>query len=106
MLVFVPLNVNLIEVSFMVLQLCCVYDRVAAAFGRPVFVTAAGSAVRSFQDELHRDAPDNEMFRHKGDFDLFHIGSFDDAVGLVTSFEKPLLLVTGASLKLLNGGRT
>lgn len=89
----------------MQLQVVSVYDRVAAAYGRPVFVTAAGSAVRSFQDEVSRNAPDNEMFRHPGDFDLYHIGVFDDATGLVSSFDAPRLLVTGASLKLtLDGG--
>lgn len=58
-----------------------VFDAASAAFGRPIFVHGVGSAVRSFGDEVRREAPDNEMFRHPADFSLYRIGEFDDNSG-------------------------
>lgn len=58
-----------------------VFDAASSAYGRPIFVHSIGSAVRSFGDEIRRDSPDNEMFRHPGDFSLWRIGSFDDNSG-------------------------
>lgn len=76
-------------------QLCVVRDVKSELYGRPFFVPSTGMAIRSFDDEVNRDAPDNVMHQHPGDFALFHIGEYDEAFGLVTSLECPVLLIEG-----------
>lgn len=63
----------------MKLFILCVRDRAADVFGTPSFHTSIGAAVRAFTDEINRDHPDNVMFRHPGDFDLYEIGIYDDS---------------------------
>lgn len=62
-------------------QILAVHDRAADTFGRPIFAAAIGQAIRSFQDEINRVADNNEMNRHPDDFDLYHLGTFDDTAG-------------------------
>jgi hypothetical protein len=59
--------------------------------------------LRSFQDEVSRQAPDNVMASHPSDFELFELGFFDDSVGSFEINEVPRSLmrakdVTNASL--------
>lgn len=76
-----------------------IHDSATSVFGRPVFVASEGAAIRSFGDEIQRDDPNNEMFRHPGDFDLFRLGAYDDNSGELQPEFPPVLLVKGSSLK-------
>lgn len=58
-----------------------VFDQGIAAFGRPAFVRSRGEALRSFQDEVNRTAPDNLLNVHPGDFQLFVVAEFNDGNG-------------------------
>lgn len=80
----------------MILTICSVYDRVAETFGRPFYVTSTGSAIRSFTDEINSNSPENMLFKHPKDFELFCLGTFSDATAEFCLHEKPLLLTTGA----------
>lgn len=62
----------------MKLFIVVIRDRAADVFGIPNFVPNIGSAVRSFGDEVNRSAENNPLFAHPEDFDLFHIGVYDD----------------------------
>lgn len=62
-----------------------VYDSAAQLFGQPFYVPAVAAAVRSVRDETNRAAADNALFQHPEDFELFHIGDFDDVSGLLTA---------------------
>jgi hypothetical protein len=42
---------------------------------------------------VNRDAADNQLFQHPDDFDLFCLGSFDDAAGVVTGSDARLLML-------------
>lgn len=76
-----------------------VKDRAADAFGRPFFVATSGLAIRSFMDEVSRDAPDNQLFAHPDDFDLFELGIYDDGDGSLISHEQPKLLMLGKQVR-------
>lgn len=76
-----------------------VRDIKAEAFGRPIFVAALGAGLRSFSDEVNRDAPDNELFKHAPDFDLFELGTFDDSSGLFTLHPQPKLIGNASVFK-------
>jgi hypothetical protein len=54
-------------------------DKVSEVFGQPFFVQNIGTAVRSFNDEINRESPDNMLNKHPDDFDLYEIGQFDDS---------------------------
>ena len=58
---------------------CAVYDVKAEAYGRPIFVSAPGLAIRAFLDEIKN--PESQMHRYPGDFRLFQIAGFDDDRG-------------------------
>ena len=64
-----------------VLVVVSVMDRAVGAFGRPLFVPSVGVALRSFQDEINRQAADNQMAQHPEDFDLYELCMFDEETG-------------------------
>ena len=80
-----------------------VKDLAAQAFGRPVFVPTAGVAIRSFRDEVNREASDNDIFRHPADYELYQIGTFDDSTGLVEALQPPKLLSRALDLSERGG---
>ena len=84
------------------LLVCAVFDRSAAVYGRPIFVSARGLAIRSFIDEVNRRADGNVMFDHPGDFSLFLIGSYHDDTGELVS-QAPEVLMTGAAAADMRG---
>jgi hypothetical protein len=80
--------------------ICSVKDRAADAFGRPLFVPSVGLAIRSFSDEVNRQADDNQMYHHSDDFDLFELGTFDDNTGIIECHPQPKQLALGKSVKV------
>jgi len=79
----------------MLLTVVSVKDRLADAFGRPFFTPTAGVAIRSFQDEMSSDSPENFMGKHPDDFDLYELGHFDDSNGSFVLHDDPKLLILG-----------
>lgn len=70
-----------------------VYDRALDAFGQPWFVPALGAAIRAFSDEVNNvGSPPN---KHPDDYDLYHLGEFDESTGAFTNLEKPVQLAIG-----------
>lgn len=84
----------------MIYQIVSVHDMAAGAYGRPIYVLSLGQAIRSFQDEVNRVAPDNDMNRHPEDFRLFHLGIFNDATAYIGNLEEgPKLLASAKDMK-------
>lgn len=81
------------------LVIVAVKDRAADAFMRPFFVPTPAMAVRSFMDEVQREAADNQLFHHSDDFDLYEIGIFDDSNGRIVSHEDMKVLMLGKQAK-------
>jgi hypothetical protein len=73
--------------------ICAVRDSAADVFGRPYFVPTAGVAIRSFTDEVNRQADDNQFYKHPKDFALYEIGMYDDATAMVETHPQPKLLI-------------
>lgn len=82
----------------MILSVVSVFDKAAAAYSRPFFVPTLGMAIRSFSDEANRADEDNPMYKHPSDYELYHLGSFDDASGTLISLPTGSVLLTTASL--------
>jgi hypothetical protein len=83
----------------MKMQIISVKDRVADAYGRPFYTQSIGTAIRSFSDEINRDAADNQMFAHPDDYDLYHLGEFDDATAEFSLLTTPHQLILGKQAK-------
>lgn len=67
------------------LKIFCVRDRATDQFGNPMFLIAMGQAIRSFTDEINRQAADNQMYAHPDDFDLYDLGDYDTDTGTFTT---------------------
>lgn len=84
----------------MKLVLCTVKDRAADAYGRPMFVPSVGVAIRSFTDEVNRNDPENNLYNHPDDFDLYDLGVFDDNTGVFSLHDTPKQLAIGKQVKI------
>lgn len=62
----------------MKMQMVALRDIVANVWNAPSFVPHLGTAIRSFGDECRRKEPNNVMGNHPEDFELWHIGEYDD----------------------------
>ena len=63
----------------MQMQFFAIRDNAVGAFMRPFVMQSVAQAVRSFGDEVNRQADDNNMFHHPEDFELWLVGVFDDS---------------------------
>lgn len=79
---------------------CCVFDVAAGVFSRPFFTASAGLALRSFTDEVNRADVNNPMNTHPGDFQLFHLGSFDDESGEFKQDSRPTRVCLASDVKV------
>lgn len=75
-----------------------VYDLAAEMWSRPFLVPTLGMAIRSFSDECNRADETNAYWKHPEDYNLFHIGSFDDELGVIMHSDHRLL-VRGVEVK-------
>ncbi|UOK21029.1 nonstructural protein [Chifec microvirus UA13_14] len=78
----------------MVYKIIAVRDRAVDAFGVPVFVANLGGAIRSFGDEVKRVDPNNNMNKHPDDYDLYHIGEYDDSTAEFSAI-RPTMIAVG-----------
>lgn len=74
----------------MMYQAYSVFDTKAVAFAIPFFLPRNEVAIRAFRDAL-RD-PSHPMAQHPEDYELFHVGSWDDNAGSFLDFGKPIFL--------------
>lgn len=82
------------------LIMCAVRDRAADAYARPMFVPSVGIAIRSFSDEINRNAEDNQMNKHADDFDLYELGEYDDETAKFIILDTPKQLAIGKQVKV------
>lgn len=82
----------------MKLFVLAVRDRAAGQYQPPFVSPAIGVAVRSFGDEINRQAQDNPLYLHPSDFSLHHLGGFDNETGEFSLLEKPLPVADGKTL--------
>ena len=78
--------------------ICCVRDRGIDAFGVPFFMAAIGQATRSFADEVNTQKEGNMLSKHPEDFDLYHLGYYDDSAARFELLDSPRVLVRGTDV--------
>ena len=75
----------------------CVRDIKANLYFAPMSYQSLGQAERHFRDEVNRKADGNTLASHPEDFELFHVGSFDDETCHFVILDKPIQLVHGSA---------
>lgn len=79
-----------------VLQIFAVRDRQLDAFMQPWCGQSIGQAIRMFTDEVNNK--EGQMHKHAADYDLYHIGEFNNG-HLAQTTEQPKLIAIGANVR-------
>ncbi|WNK14482.1 MAG: nonstructural protein [Microvirus sp.] len=79
-------------------QVCAIWDSAIQKYGRPYIVPHTNLAIRDFGDEVNRETPDNNLFRHPSDYELWSLGLYDDETGDFTD-QKPTCIARGKDHK-------
>ena len=79
-----------------ILRVCSIYDSKAEAYMNPMFVPAIGIASRDFIDAF--TSSDNKMSKHRSDFILYEVASFDTSNGSFESVVPPRLVFKGSDI--------
>lgn len=74
-----------------------VRDHKMASFGQPWFVPTLGVAERAFTDDINN--PESIAFKHPEDYELFHLGWFEEESGRFENLDVPTQLCTGVNVK-------
>lgn len=83
----------------MIYLLASIHDRSIDAFQPVGCVRAKGEAIRYFQDQINDEQRGGPLYKHPDDFDLYIVGTFDDATGTITG-TKAEKIADGKQLKL------
>lgn len=62
----------------MIYIILSVRDTKAGSFAQPFYAPTLVHGIRSFLDAAAAEHPDNMMRKHPEDFELYHLGSFND----------------------------
>lgn len=75
-----------------------VRDTCIGSFLMPMFFPNNAGAVRALGDAVNKPKEDNNFYQHPEHYQLYHIGNFDDEVGIVVSLPAPEFIVDCQSL--------
>lgn len=64
----------------MKLQIMSIKDRALDAFMRPFYAQTVGQGTRMFEDLINE--PGSDLNKHPEDYDLYHLGEWNDHNGL------------------------
>lgn len=77
-----------------------VRDVKADSFARPMFVQSEGTGLRSFGDEVNREARDNLLHTHPEDFELYVLGTYEEETGAFALESRPRQVAVGSQFKV------
>lgn len=83
----------------MLYSMVCIRDSAVSAYMPPFFVAHVGQAIRGFADQVNKNEPENQLYAHSDDFELYELGSFDDSSATVSQLESPRLLSRGKDVR-------
>lgn len=83
----------------MELQLISVRDSKGETFHPPRATKTIGEAERNFQHAVNEKVEGNFLNQYPEDFDLYHLGTFDDQTGKMKLFDSPRHLHKAISFK-------
>ncbi len=71
----------------MMLLAFSVFDSKAEVFSKPFFEGTKGSAIRAFSDAVNEEG--HTFHKHAEDYTLFHVGAYDDSMGVFVEHSAP-----------------
>lgn len=77
-------------------QICAIRDAKAEYWMEPLYFQAVGQALRAFEDAINKDG--TELNAHPEDYTMFHLGTFDETTGEITTLEQPYQLEVGVNV--------
>lgn len=80
----------------MKLEIFSIKDRQLDAFMQPWCAQAIGQASRMFTDEVNNK--EGAMNKHPEDYDLYHIGRFDQRTGKIETNDGAILVTLGQNV--------
>lgn len=83
----------------MKMQVIATRDIVANVYGPPMYVIHVGQSIRGFGDECQRKEKGNVLGEHPEDFELWHLGEWDDETAEFTPMEPRKQLAVGANYR-------
>lgn len=81
------------------MHIVIVRDIKADVYGVPMFVASLGGAIRSFGDEVAK-TDGNPFALHPEDYELYHVGEFDEIECKFKLLAKPAQLAVGSNFKV------
>lgn len=84
----------------MILNIYSIYDLQIRAYSQPYYSHTNGSALRAFSD--HVNDPQSQPNKHPEDYQLFHLGTFNDETGELTPTTKPTMIGNATEYKKEN----
>lgn len=81
----------------MILQMMCVFDSKAAAFATPFFTSNVQVALRGFAHAAN--STETDVGRFPEDFQLYHLGEYDDQLGTFDLFQPMRQIATAAQFR-------
>nr|DAW09797.1 MAG TPA: hypothetical protein [Microviridae sp.] len=82
----------------MITLLMSLRDLKAEQYGKPFTAITVGTAARDIQDMIGGGDKNNMLVSHPADFDLYHIGNFDDEAGEITAHQPTHRILNCGSL--------
>lgn len=79
------------------LQVYSIRDSKGAVFNMPFYKRTHGEAERDFTSLVNDDK--STVSNYPEDYDLYHLGTFDDQTGLVTSLDTPQHVIKAVQVK-------
>lgn len=79
----------------MIMTIVAVRDKKADCYSRPFFAQTPAAAIRSFTDEVNRNAEDNPYAKHPEDYALYELGKYEDSEASFSVLPVPRLLIEG-----------
>lgn len=83
----------------MILKAFAIHDQKSKAFHTPFFKHTHGEAERDFKTAVNDTSSSSMLSKYPEDFDLYHVGEYDDQTGLFTALPTPAVVTKAVTLK-------
>lgn len=82
------------------MKIVVVRDIKANLWFNPIFSHSIGGSVRAFGDECTKPREGNPLADHPSDYELYHLGEWDETTGEFTLLDKPEQIAVGSNYKV------
>lgn len=82
------------------MNMYAIHDTTAKSWAAPFFQRTDVAAIRAMAAAVNTEDRNNQLFTNPEDFNLYHVGTFNEETGTVSAdSDMPKLIVNGIKLK-------